>query len=171
MTHSTIQGIAILMAVAIAAVAAIVILIAKAVRGKLGASLDYRIDRRRFLTPREADAFRMLVPIAATLGLHVCPQASIDAFLSFTGEGRFRERGRYKARRSDFAMMDGEGDVVMAIEIDDASHRGKEDSDKARDAALAMAGIPTLRVPAGKLPDRLRLRDMVQSRLASAKRR
>lgn len=115
-------------------------------------SKDFTVRRRQFLTPRETEAFRLLLPIAASSDLHVCPQAAMDSYLRFEGEGGFRERGRYKARRSDFAFMDRTGNVVLVVEIDDASHRGREEQDAARDEVVRMAGIPTVRIPAGRLP-------------------
>lgn len=115
-------------------------------------SKDFSVRRRQFLSPREVEAFRLLLPIAASSDLHVCPQASMDSYLRFEGEGGFRERGRYKARRSDFAFMDRGGNVVLVVEIDDASHRGREEHDAARDEVVRMAGIPTVRIPAGRLP-------------------
>jgi len=129
-----------------------VLLIRKIMAGRSVPSRDFSVRRRQFLSPREVEAFRMLAPIAANADLHVCPQASMDSFLKFEGEGGFRERGRYKARRSDFAFMDRAGNVVLVVEIDDASHRGREEHDSARDAVVKMAGIPTLRVPGGRLP-------------------
>jgi len=115
-------------------------------------SKDFTVRRRQFLSPREAEAFRLLLPIAASSDLHVCPQASMDSYLKFEGEGGFRERGRYKARRSDFTFMDRGGNVVLVVEIDDASHRGREEHDAARDEVVRMAGIPTVRIPGGRLP-------------------
>ena len=131
---------------------AVVVMVRRFASGRAGPSKDFTVRRRQFLTPREVEAFRLLVPIAAGADLHVCPQASMDSFLKFDGEGGFRERGRYKARRSDFAFMDRSGNVVLVVEIDDASHRGRERHDVARDAVVTMAGIPTVRVPGGRLP-------------------
>lgn len=132
---------------------------------------DFTVRLRQFLTGREMEAFRIIVPIAESHGLHVCPQASMDSFLKFEGEGGFRERGRYKARRSDFALMDRSGSVVLVIEIDDASHRGREDKDAARDTVVKMAGVNTLRVPGGRLPDSAEMRRIIELSLRPNRRR
>lgn len=140
----------------------VILIVRKAMRGRAGPAKDFTVRRRQFLTPREVDAFRLLSPIAASANLHLCPQASMDSFLKFEGEGGFRERGRYKARRSDFVLMDQKGDAVLVVEIDDASHRGREDKDAARDGVVLMAGISTLRVPGGRLPSPAEMRSMLQ---------
>lgn len=147
----------------LALLAAMAFLLARARRAAPGADRDFTVRRRTFLTPREYDAFRLISPIAEEAGLHVCPQASMDAFLKFEGKGGFRERGRYKARRSDFALMDRSGNVVAVVEIDDASHQGREDADAARDRVVSMAGIPTARIPAGRLPDAAGMRRVLAS--------
>ncbi len=142
------------------------LLMARSSISRSGAGRDYEVKRRRLLTPREIDAFGRLLEIANEKRLHVCPQASIDAFVRFEGEGAFRERSRYKARRSDFALMNHVGDVVLVVEVDDSSHRSTQDADAARDAVIALAGVPTLRIPAGRLPDRNDMRRRIQNALA-----
>jgi hypothetical protein len=139
----------------------VILIVKKALQGRVGPSKDFTVKRRQFLTPREVDAFKLLAPIASAANLHVCPQASMDSFLKFEGEGGFRERGRYKARRSDFVLMDQKGDAVLVVEIDDASHRGREEKDAARDDVVLMAGIATLRVPGGRLPSSAQLKSML----------
>ena len=149
----------------------IVILIARMGSGRGATPKDFTVRLRQFLTAREMEAFRIIMPIAESMGLHVCPQASMDSFLKFEGEGGFRERGRYKARRSDFALMDRNGSVVLVIEIDDASHRGREEKDAARDSVVGMAGVNTLRVPGGRLPDTTEMRRIIELSLRPNRRR
>jgi very-short-patch-repair endonuclease len=57
--------------------------------------------------------------------------------------------------------MDQKGDAVLVVEIDDASHRGREEKDAARDDVVLMAGIATLRVPGGRLPSSAQLKSML----------
>jgi hypothetical protein len=147
------------------------VLIRRTTAGRGAPSKDFTVRLRRFLSAREMEAFRILAPIAESLGLHACPQASMDSFLTFEGEGGFRERGRYKARRSDFALMDNGGSIVLIVEIDDASHRGNEEKDAARDEVVGMAGVSTLRIPAGRLPGSSDMRRLVERSLREGRGR
>ena len=144
-----------LLVLAVVAVAVIVLL---SRRDGGAASAAWRAEARPLLSPRELEFMGRLMNALDDLPVHVCPQASIDEFVRFTGSDAFAQRGRYRARRSDFVLIDERARVVLAIEIDDASHDRKRDQDAARDAVLASAGIPTLRLPKGQLPSTAALR-------------
>lgn len=54
-------------------------------------------------------------------------------------------RETFNRKVVDFVLCDRAFTVIAAIELDDASHRGREDTDARRDAILNSAGIQVLR--------------------------
>jgi len=62
----------------------------------------------------------------------------------------------FTQKRADFLVLDKSFTVIAIIELDDASHRGKEAKDQARDVMLTAAGYRVLRYKV--IPDTDRIR-------------
>lgn len=150
-------------AVLFAMVMAIGVVFVLASRRRLHSRPDFTATAKRLLTQRELRFFELLDAALGGAPVHICPQASIDGFISFGGDRGFAERQRYKARRPDFVIIDAKSDVLLVVELDDPSHDRKKEEDAARDRMIAMAGIPTLRVPKGGLPSAAALKAMIKS--------
>lgn len=141
---------------------AVVLVVIRFARGAPRTTAGSTAHAKPLLSARELDFMRTLDAALGDAAVHVCPQASIDEFVRFTGPEAFAARGRYRARRSDFVLMDRAARVILAIEVDDPSHDAKRDADRHRDATLTQAGIPTLRIPKGRLPDAAALRSRLR---------
>jgi very-short-patch-repair endonuclease len=65
-------------------------------------------------------------------------------------------RNRYDRKIADFVLCDPSLNVKVVIELDDASHKGRDEQDATRDALLTSAGYTTLRF--ANVPDVAELR-------------
>jgi very-short-patch-repair endonuclease len=106
--------------------------------GTVPARHDY--TRRQPLTAREIEMYRQLE--AACPDHHILAQVAMSTLLQAAKQAT---RNTYDRKVCDFVVCDHEMRVVLIIELDDASHRGKGDQDAARDAMLSSAGYKTLR--------------------------
>lgn len=106
------------------------------------------------MSPAEAQTFRVLHKMLAQRG-YICPKVRISDLVKVSAPGnasaRMRAFSSISQKHVDFAIMTVSGKIIMAIEVDDASHdRPKV---QARDALVNMvfdkAGIPLIRVKPG----------------------
>ena len=67
---------------------------------------------------------------------------SFSAILTTKG---FYTRSQFNRKIADFVVCDERMNIVAVIELDDSSHRGREQQDAVRDAMLNEAGYPVLR--------------------------
>src|SRR6267378_593825 len=72
-------------------------------------------------------------------------------------------RARYKQLVADFVLCRADLSVVAVIELDDRSHerRDRQDADARKTKALVDAGLRLVRIPAGALPSREKLREII----------
>jgi hypothetical protein len=65
------------------------------------------------------------------------------------GRGWWRAFRRISSKHIDFVLTEADGALLLAIELDDASHarRARRARDKLVERAFAQAGLPLLRVP------------------------
>ena len=65
------------------------------------------------------------------------------------GRGWWRAFRRISSKHIDFVLAEDDGSLLLAIELDDASHqrRDRRARDKLVERAFAQAGMPLLRVP------------------------
>lgn len=112
----------------------------------LGRTAKKRYERPYFkpiLTKREQVMYERLV--------NAFPNHSILAQISFGALLGARSRGgrnRFDRKIADFAICDKRtARVLVLIELDDSSHRGKEKQDAARDKMLTGAGYIVRRYP------------------------
>ncbi|WP_026470763.1 DUF2726 domain-containing protein [Alkanindiges illinoisensis] len=104
------------------------------------------IKAKRVLTMNEQPTFNRL---REALPDHiVLAQVSFGALLSTTGQAT---RNRFNRKIADFVVLDKSFNVVAVVELDDKSHKGKEQQDAERDAMLKEAGYRVIRYP--RTPD------------------
>ena len=72
-------------------------------------------------------------------------------------------RATFNRKMADFVLCDRAFAVIAVIELDDASHRGREGDDANRDAILESAGIRTLRFKS--IPDGDKLKTAIEKLL------
>lgn len=112
-------------------------------------------EPKRVITKHELVMLQKLIRTASAHGhYHVCPQVSMGALIDVkrfvTGKERLRARNRFQQKICDFVIIDASGTARLVVELDDWSHRGRENQDKMRDTLLASAGVPTLRIANAK---------------------
>lgn len=72
--------------------------------------------------------------------------------------------GKIRAKHLDFVLVDAKTSrILAAVELDDRSHEGAEarERDAEKDAALASAGVPLLRIPVARRYDPQTLLDPI----------
>lgn len=98
------------------------------------------IKGRRVLTQNEQPTFLRLN--AALPDHFILAQVSFNAFMTAKG---FATRSLFNRKVADFVVLDKNFDVVAIVELDDASHRGREKQDAERDALIYEAGYRVIR--------------------------
>lgn len=78
----------------------------------------------------------------------IFPQVSFNALLTTAS---LKTRNTFNRKMADFVIMDKSMKVLAVVELDDSSHKGKEQSDRQRDLMLNHAGYRTLRY--ARLPE------------------
>ncbi len=107
--------------------------------------------KKLFLTEREQSMHNRLTQ--ALPDLIVLTQVSFSALITAKA---YAVRNTFDRKTADFVVCDKAFQVLAVIELDDASHKGKEEKDGARDALLTNAGYRVLRYP--NIPDIDRVR-------------
>lgn len=104
------------------------------------------ITARRVLTKGEIECFNRL---CSALPDHiVLAQVSFSALVTARG---WPTRNTFNRKVADFVILNKAFDTIAVIELDDWSHKGREDKDAERDEILQNAGIRVIRYP--KLPE------------------
>lgn len=141
-----------LMVVLVALILVGAIAAALAAKGK-GRAQRGSFAKKKLATPREQTMYWRLVEAFPLPEYIVLTQVSFGALLhARDGASRYS----FSQKIADFVVADRSFTVLAVIELDDASHRGKEDRDLVRDIMLTQAGYRTLRYP--QIPDVARLR-------------
>lgn len=98
------------------------------------------IKARRVLTLNEQPTFNRL---RESLPNHIIlAQVAFSALITSKG---YATRSRFNRKVADFVVLDKTYNVVAIVELDDASHIGREDQDADRDAMLMEAGYRVIR--------------------------
>jgi len=92
-------------------------------------------------------------------GSVVLAQVAFSALIASARE----HRNRFDRKVADFVLCDPSMKVQVVIELDDASHKGRERRDAAREKLLARAGYKLLRF--ANVPDQDDLRAYLQAQL------
>lgn len=111
---------------------------------------------KRPLTEREQAMFFRLQE--AMPDLVVMPQVAMSALLTAR---KASSRNTFDRKVMDFVLCTKAFEVVCVIELDDASHRGKEKNDATRDTMLNDAGYKTARFK--NVPDAEPLRKAIHA--------
>ncbi|RYY79410.1 MAG: DUF2726 domain-containing protein [Moraxellaceae bacterium] len=98
------------------------------------------IHAKAILTKREQQFFQVLQNVLPRA--YIFPQVSFSAILNTKG---FYTRSQFNRKIADFVLCDHQLKIVAIIELDDSSHKGREQQDAARDAMLNEAGYPVFR--------------------------
>lgn len=107
---------------------------------------------REVVTANEQGMFWRLAEVFPMPEYIVLTQVSFGALLNAKGGA---SRYSFAQKRADFVLTNRGFRVIAVIELDDASHKGKEAADAERDAMLTEAGYRVLRY--NRTPDRARL--------------
>lgn len=98
------------------------------------------IKGKRIITMNEQPTFLRL---REALPEHfVLAQVAFSAFMTASG---YATRSLLNRNVADFVVLDKQFNIVAIVELDDSSHKGKEDKDADRDALVAEAGFRVIR--------------------------
>jgi very-short-patch-repair endonuclease len=97
---------------------------------------------REPLTRREQEMFRTLAQAFPYPQYVVLSQVAFTALITARAHST---RNGFNRKVADFVLCDAEFRVIAAIELDDSSHKGRENEDASRDAWLTGAGYRVLR--------------------------
>ena len=98
------------------------------------------IKAKPVLTMNEQPTFNRLKE--ALPEYSVLAQVSFSAMITSTGQAT---RNRFNRKMADFVICDKAFNVVAVVELDDSSHKGREDKDAERDELLKEAGLKVIR--------------------------
>jgi very-short-patch-repair endonuclease len=115
----------------------VVVALAMAKRGGTGNS---EIKRKAVLTANEQP---MYFRLTEALPEHVVlAQVSFSALLKTRLQ---KTRNTFDRKTADFVICDKAFNVLAVVELDDSSHKGREQADAARDRLLSNAGLKVIR--------------------------
>ena len=115
------------------------IFLGNANKGKKGGKRN-SIKGKRIITMNEQPTFLRL---REALPEHiVLAQVAFSAFMTASG---YATRNLFNRKVADFVVLDKQFNIVAIVELDDSSHKGKEDKDADRDALIAEAGFRVIR--------------------------
>lgn len=123
-------------------------------RGKSGASAEggkskEKPKKKAPLTEREQGMYWRLREVISDRTHVVLAQVSFSALLSSRQQAT---RNTFNRKTADFVVFTKAFEVVAVIELDDASHRGREKEDAERESLLTRAGYRVIRFK--NIPDR-----------------
>ncbi len=98
------------------------------------------VKRKTPLSKREQSMYFRLTEVFPEMV--VLSQVSFSALI--TGKNA-AVRNRFNRKYADFVLCSKAFQVVAVVELDDASHEGREQQDKDRESILALAGIRVVR--------------------------
>lgn len=152
-------------------VAVLVILAVVALLQQLRASPPKPYERRgRLITKAELRFFRAL-EICVQERWRIFAMVRMADLLQVSGDVKARQswQNKINCKHIDFVLCDPEDlNVVLAIELDDASHNraDRQERDKFVNEAFLSAGLPLLRVPLQNSFDLKALREMIEQAVA-----
>lgn len=115
-------------------------------QGQQGSKRFEPVKAKRVISMNEQPTFSRL---RDALPQHiVLAQVAFSALITSKG---YASRNRFNRKVADFVVLDKAYNVVAIVELDDSSHKGKEDKDATRDALLLEAGYKVIRYP--RTPD------------------
>lgn len=122
------------------AVIALVLFVLKTAEGKAKGKRFPITAKKSILTKNEQPMyFRLRESLPECI---VLAQVSFSALITSKG---YAERARFNRKMADFVVCSKAFEVLAVVELDDASHKGREEKDEARDGLLKQAGVAVLR--------------------------
>ena len=100
------------------------------------------ISPKRVMTVNEIHLYEKLKELLPNYT--VFSQVSFSAFLSSKD---YATRATFNRKMADFVILDQNYYIACLIELDDNSHRNREDQDRQRDEMCAKAGYKVIRFP------------------------
>lgn len=94
----------------------------------------------------------------------ICPQVSFSALMTAR---QWQDRNRFNRKVAGFVVCSRTLVPIAVVELDDVSHKDKQDEDEIRDAMLQLAGYQVIRY--ANVPDIDRLRQDIPEPLFAAR--
>lgn len=119
---------------------------------KEGAAEQDVYKARSLMTPNEMEFFERLVK--AYPNYYIFPQVAMSGLLDAkTNDGKKVQgiRNSFNRYRTDFVVFK-DSKVLAIIELDDRTHKGREESDAKKDSMLKKAGYKILRFQSTNKP-------------------
>lgn len=133
-------------------IAIAVLFFGKKPKNKITKRTEEKPRRKRVLTEREQSMYNRLAQ--ALPDMVVLAQVSFGALMTARS---WQTRNSFDRKIADFVICDKAFQVIAVIELDDASHRGKEEKDAERDAMLKEVGYRVVRYP--NIPDAAKVKE------------
>jgi len=111
------------------------------------------------LTKNEQPTWWLINEVCPSMDLVPLAQVAFSAFLTT----ELKARNQIAQKRADFVICNKAFWPVAVIEIDDSSHKGKEDKDAERDLLITSAGLDVFRYKGTPARERL-LSDLMSVR-------
>jgi very-short-patch-repair endonuclease len=127
-----------------------------------GAAEALPVVARRLMTEREREVMILIEEAVPHCRVHsqVAMAALIDARKGLSRKDYVSVRNKFDRKIVDFVLENkASGDVLALIELDDRSHNAAKD--RRRDEITKAAGYKTVRLGAGKRPDRVTVRQQI----------
>ncbi|MBX9346395.1 DUF2726 domain-containing protein [Chromobacterium vaccinii] len=108
----------------------------------------FLLKRKQLLTGREIDCYKLLVKELGPEFI-VFPQVAFSQILSVTGGTQSENRKLWMTmsqKVADFVICKDDLTMLAILELDDRSHQGKQDKDRARDGVVESVGLKALRI-------------------------
>lgn len=138
----------------------LIVIAAVAIKAMGKASGDIKTKAKAVLTKNEQAMYwrlRETFPDCVVLA-----QVAFSALVTSARE----HRNKYSQKVADFVLLDKSTSVLAVIELDDSTHRGREEADARRAALLESAGYRVVRF--ARVPDGDALRAAIQPAIPAA---
>lgn len=103
---------------------------------------EFELKPGTFITEREKVMFKLIEDTLPDVRIFI--QVSFSALINCKDRAI---RNKFNRLRTDYVVTDREFNILAVIELDDRSHKGKEERDRKRDKMLMDAGYKVLRYP------------------------
>ncbi len=114
--------------------------------------LDKMPYKQKFILTKNEYAFWIeLEKVAVDMKWKVCPKVGLKELFEITSKENYMNYfGRISQKHIDFLICNEKLQPVYAIELDDNSHKGREESDRFKDEIFKLSSIPLIRIKAQK---------------------
>ena len=133
--------------------------------GPTASDAPWPVSARNLLSMRERSFYEALSSVYPDYKIFV--QVALSQLIDVPKDhpDRHSIRARYKQLVADFVLCTSNLSIIAVIEVDDRTHLwpSRQKADARKNKVLADAGIRLVRIPAGRLPDRDRLRALIEA--------